>query len=178
MPNLTRIKSNKMTRAVGATALIAARCVSASPALSGNDLCSNVTGKGVLTLVPSPNDPIGRVVGTTTGALKAAATAFMLSLAPNPDGSLHVTSDSVWVLGPQDLLRLTADATLTPVADAPIGTVSSSETLTVTGGSGKYAGATGTIYVTGTGYSIFGPEAGSGSSYFDLRYEGTVCRAN
>ena len=178
MPNLTTIKSSNLTKAVGATALVVALCASASPTMSAKDLCSKVSGKGVMTVVPSPNDPLGRIAGTTTGTLKAAATAFFLSLAPNPDGSLHATSDSVWVLGPQDVLRLAGDATLTPVADGPIGTVSDVETLTVTGGSGRYAGATGMLSITGIGYNAFGPNAGPGNSYFDLHYEGTVCKAN
>jgi hypothetical protein len=47
-------------------------------------------------------------------------------------------------------------------------------TLTVIGGSGKYAGATGTVYVTGTGYNLFGPNAGPGSTFFDVRYRGQI----
>jgi hypothetical protein len=48
----------------------------------------------------------------------------------------------------------------------------------VIGGTGKYAGATGTINLTGTGYNLFGPAAGPGSTFFDLRYDGTVCTVN
>jgi hypothetical protein len=177
MPTLTRIKSTSLTKAAGTTALVVALFAAASPTLSGNDLCHDVTGKAVWTLVPSA-DPLGRFVGPTKGTLKAAATGALLSLAPNPDGSLHATSDNVWVVGSQDVIRFAGDATFTPLAGEPIGTVSDSETLTVTGGSGRYAGATGTITVTGIGYNLFGPNAGPGSTYFDLRYAGTVCRAN
>ena len=62
-----------------------------------------------------------------------------------PDGSLKATSIHTWVLGPQDVRLSNGQTTLTPVAGAPIGTVTESLTLTVIGGSGQYAGATGTM---------------------------------
>jgi hypothetical protein len=161
---------------VGSALLCAALAVYTVPAhASGNDGCKQVTGKAVWTLVPAPNDPLGRVVGPSTGNLKAATSAYLTSLAPNPDGSLHATSVETWVLGPQDIIQFAGDATFTPVPDAPIGTVSDDLTLTAIGGSGKYAGVTGTLHVTGTGYNLFGPGAGPGSSFFEVSYQGTIC---
>lgn len=138
------------------------------------DSCQTVTGKGEWTLIPS-SDPLGRVLGPTTGNLKASVSASLTSLAPNPDGSLHATSDEVWVLGAQDVIRFAGEATFTPVPGAPLGTVSDSLTLTAVSGSGKYAGVSGVINVTGTGHNLFGPAAGPGSTFFDVRYRGSIC---
>lgn len=172
------LRATRVKHAVGAFALFLAVGTSASPAMTaGNDDCKTVTGKGVWTLIPS-DDPLGRILGSTTGSLKGAVTANLLSLAPNPDGSLQATSNEVWVLGPQDTLQFDGAATFTPVPDAPIGTVSDSLTLTAIGGTGNYAGATGTIDVTGTGYNLFGPNAGPGNTYFEVRYRGTICTVN
>ena len=170
-------RRNKNVRTLlGAAVIATALTVSASPVVAAD--CQTATGKGALTLVPAPNDPLGRLVGPTIGSLKAAVSSILTSLAPNPNGSLHATTVETWVLGPQDILQFAGDATFTPVPGAPIGTVSDSLTLTVVGGSGKYVGATGTLNVTGTGYNLFGPNAGPGSSFFDVRYSGFICQAN
>ena len=164
--------------AIGAVALLLMIGSTGSTANAAGQHCQTVTGKGQWTLIPSPNDPIGRILGPTTGNLKASVTATLLSLAPNPDGSLAATSSEIWVLGPQDVITFAGAATFTPVPDAPIGTVSDSLTLTVTSGTGQYAGASGTINVTGTGYNLFGPAAGPGSTFFDVRYRGNICTVN
>jgi hypothetical protein len=83
----------------------------------------------------------------------------------------------MFVLGPQDTLILSCTTTLTPIPGAPVGTLSDSSTFTVVGGTGKFAGASGTLNFTGTGYNVFGPKAGPGGTYFDGSYSGTVCRS-
>jgi hypothetical protein len=176
--SLQNLKTIRVKHAVSAIALFLVLATSASPVSSaGNDDCRNVTGKGVWTLIPS-DDPLGRVAGPTTGNLKGVVTANLTNLAPNPDGSLQATSNEVWVLGPQDTLQFDGAATFTPVPGAPIGTVTDSLTLTAVSGTGKYAGATGTINVTGTGYNLFGPNAGPGNTFFEVRYQGTICTVN
>jgi hypothetical protein len=167
-----------LKHAIGAVALVLMIGTTASSArATGNPNCQTVTGKGQWTLIPSA-DPLGRVLGPTTGSLKASMSATLKSLTPNPNGSLTATSEEVWVVGPQDVITFDGVATFTPVADAPIGTVADELTLTVASGTGQYAGATGTINVTGTGYNLFGPAAGPGSTFFDIRYRGTICTAN
>ena len=51
-------------------------------------------------------------------------------------------------------------------------------TLTVTGGTGKFAGASGEIVATGVGYNFFplppGPSSAN-QSYFDFRLSGQLC---
>jgi hypothetical protein len=68
-------------------------------------------------------------------------------------------------------------ATVTPLAGQPTGTFHDALHLTISSGTGKYADATGTIEVRGIGYNIVGPAAGPGNSFFAVRYEGDICRA-
>jgi len=136
--------------------------------------CKNVHGKVDLTVIPSPNDPLGRSIGPSTGALKGAVSSTLTSLIP-VGGEIHVTSLDVLVAGPTDIITSNATTTYAPIPGEPIGTVSVETAQSITSGTGKYAGATGTIVVTGTGYNLFGPGAGPGSTWFDLKYEGTVC---
>ena len=146
-------------------------------ARADDDKCKDVNGHAVATTIPAPNDPLGRTLGSSTGDLKASVSGFLTSLTPQPDGSIHVTSVEVWVLGPQDILIFTCKTTATPIPGAPVGTVSASTTETVVGGTGKFVGASGTLNLTGTGFNVFGPNAGPGSTYFDETYRGNICRS-
>lgn len=162
----------------GAIALGAALCLLAAPAkAAGNAGCQNAEGNAVWTLIPAPNDPIGRILGPSTGSLKAAISSYLTSIVPQPDGSFKATSVETWVVGPQDVLVFDGAATFTPIAGQPIGTVHDENTLTFKSGTGAYANATGTIQVSGTGFNLFGPAAGPGSTFFTIRYQGSVCTA-
>ena len=103
--------------------------------------CDRVEGKAVWTLIPSPNDPLGRVLGPATGDLKAAVSSYLTSLGPQPDGTLKATSVETWVLGAQDVITFDGVATFTPFGTE--GNVR--DALTVSGGSGDFAGATGQL---------------------------------
>ena len=149
-------------------------CLIALPATAAEQKCRTAAGKALWTLIPS-NDPIGRVLGPATGDLKAAVSAYLTSLTPQQDGSFLATSVETWVLGAQDILVFNGVATFTPVAGAPVGTVSDSLHLTVAGGTGAFSGATGTVEVRGTGFNLFGPNAAPGNTYFDVSYNGNIC---
>jgi hypothetical protein len=172
---------NSRGRGITTAAAVLAVSVLAAPAFAGDqNNCKTVVGKAEWTLIPPTNppatEPLGRVLGPATGDLKAAVTAYLTGLTPNATFSeFHATSVETWSTGAQDLLLFAGDATFTAIPDQPVGTVADSLTLTVIGGSGKYAGATGTVYVTGTGYNLFGPNAGPGSTFFDVRYRGQIC---
>lgn len=140
-----------------------------------DERCKRVNGRAVWTIIPS-NDPFGRILGPSTGDLKAAISAYITDFNPLPSGVINAKSVEVWVLGPQDIFIANGQATFTPIPGAPLGTVTDSLTLTLVGGTGKYLGATGTINVTGIGHDIFGPNAGPGKSFFEISYKGTVCR--
>ena len=137
--------------------------------------CHVVVGTAVWNLIASPNDALGRVLGPTTGTLQGAVSAYLTSLAPQPDGSFIATSKETWSLAPGDLIFFDGKATFTPVAGAPVGTVLDTLTLTAASGTGRYANAYGTITVTGIGYNLFGPNAAPGATYFLVSYMGTIC---
>lgn len=156
-------------------AVVVLLCAQPAHADQSSEKCKPVTGQATWTLIPSPFDPFGRILGPSTGTLKAAISAFITSLAPTQSGALEATSVEVWVLGAQDILVMDGRATFTPVSGQPVGTVADELTLTIASGTGAYAGATGTINVTGVGHNIFGPNAGPGSGFFEVAYRGTVC---
>jgi hypothetical protein len=146
-------------------------------ARADDDKCKDVEGHSVSTAIPAPNEPLGRSLGSYTGDLKAVATDYLTSITPQPDGTIHTTSVAVLVFSPQDILIMSCKTTATPIPGAPVGTVSLSTAYTVTGGTGKFVGATGFVNVTGTLVNAFGPNAGPGSSIFQGTYTGNVCRS-
>jgi hypothetical protein len=150
----------------------------ASAARADDARCKNVSGHAVETLIPAPNDPLGRVLGAVAGDLQGPISSVLTSWTPQPDGSIKATSLDVWVLGPQDILIFICETTLTPIPGAPAGTFSESTICTVTGGTGEFAGASGSFQITGAIFNLSGPKAGPGGTYFDGNYTGSVCRAN
>jgi hypothetical protein len=158
--------------------LLLAATLSLMPASAQtSDRCQNVTGRGVWTLIPSPQDPLGRVLGPTSGVLKGSVSAYLTTLIAKNDGAFfEATSTEVWMVGPQDLIIFSGKATFTPIPGEPIGTVADALTLTAIGGTGVYAGATGVIEVKGVGRNLFGPYAGPGNTFFDIAYKGNICR--
>jgi hypothetical protein len=139
--------------------------------------CKDVNGHSVSTAIPAPNEPLGRSLGSYTGDLKAAASDYLTSLTPQPDGTIHTTSVAVLVFNPQDILVMSCKTTATPIPGAPVGTLSLAVAYTVTGGTGKFVGATGFVNVAGTLVNAFGPNAGPGSSIFEGNYKGNICRS-
>jgi hypothetical protein len=127
--------------------------------------CQNVAGSMTETIIPAPNDPYGRALGNVTGVLNGVSTAVVTS----PDGS---TSSDVIVTNRGDMLTGNGALTLTPVPG------SSDEftlhvILTITGGSGKYSGATGKLTYMGLA-RFTSPTTGT----FDVIYRGSVCTPN
>jgi hypothetical protein len=114
---------------------------------------------------PAPNDLYGRALGIVNGVLSGASTSVVTS----PDGS---TSSDVIVTNRGDMLTGNGALTLTPVPG------SSDEftlhvILTITGGSGKYSGATGKPTYMGLA-RFTSPTTGT----FDVIYRGSVCTPN
>ena len=70
-----------------------------------------------------------------------------------------------------DILTATRVPTLTPVQGGPSDEFTLHVDLTITGGSGKHDGATGTITFDGQGHNPFG---GPGLGTFDVIYRGSV----
>ena len=131
--------------------------------------CQHVRGSDVETIIPSPNDPLGRTLGIVNGVLNGASTAVVTSLTNN---GLNATSFDVFVTNGGDMLTATGAVALTPVPGSP-SEFTENATLTITGGSGKYKGASGTI--TLQGQAVFDS---SGGGTFDVIYQGSVCGPN
>jgi hypothetical protein len=81
---------------------------------------------------------------------------------------LNATSLDVFVTNRGDMLTATGAGTLTPIPGKP-GEFTANFTLTITGGSGKYDHATGTITFEGQAH-LGGPGPGT----FNVIYQGTV----
>jgi hypothetical protein len=159
--------------------IFVAACLASPSVLSGQSNasnCQNVAGSAQFILIPAPNDPFGRILGPSTGTLRAAITALVTNLNFLPNGTIDATSVELWVINERDQILFDGRATFTPVPGQPVGTVQDQLKLTVKSGTGVYEGATGTIDVTGTGFNLFGPEAGPGKTYFQVNYNGTICR--
>ena len=162
---------------IGVAGLVLALC---SSALAGQPECRKVNGdfsEFVITPFGSPNDPLGRVVLIAHGTIHAIGTAILTSVGPGPTpGTLGATTRHVFVVSEEDQLTATGDAVFTPIPGTP--NVQDVLTLTVTGGTGRFAGATGTILATGIGFNFFplppGPSSDNNSS-FHFSLSGTLC---
>ena len=139
-------------------------CVAvAGTAVEARADCYTVSGSIAETSIPS-NDPFGRLLGTVTGVLNGASTVFITSLTP-------VRSYDVFLTTAGDVLIATGVPTRTPVPGEP-GEFISHVDLTVVGGSGKYAEATGTMTFDGVSHTGTVPRTA------DLIYTGRVCGPN
>lgn len=128
--------------------------------------CQLVAGSITEAIIAAPNDPLGRALGNVNGVLNGADTAVITS--SSPDG-LSFTSFDVILTNRGDTLTANGAGTLTPLPDnANQATVN--VTLTITGGSGKYTGATGTLTYEGL--------ADFNAGTFLLSYRGSVCGVN
>ena len=157
-------------------ALALSLAVSAVPAFAQGSSCGKVVGRKVETVIPAPGDPYGRVLGATSGDIKASITAYITTLITDSAGVSRATLTEVWMLGAQDTIYFTGQAVFTPIPGQPLGTVADSLTLTAIGGTGLFTGATGTLQVSGAGFNLFGPNAAPGKTFFDVGFTGTICR--
>ena len=121
------------------------------------------------TRIASPNDPLGRFLSNVTGVLNGAGTVFATGTPPN------LTSFDTFVTTQGDMLTATGRPTRTPIPGAPPGEFSVHVDLTISGGSGKYAGATGWMTFDGQSHNALG---GVGVNTVDLVYRGCVSGPN
>jgi hypothetical protein len=135
--------------------------------------CKIVSGKILEVQIPAPNDippgAFGRVLGSVTGSLNGSKTAILRT---PPALGIPITTQDIFVTTEGDLLVTNGVAIFTGVAP---GTVSDVLTLTVDGAAsaGQFAGATGTIVVTGLGFNL---GSGPGTTFFELEYRGQICQ--
>ena len=126
---------------------------------SRRDDCQDLRGSIAETQIPS-ND-IRRLLSNVTGTLHGAGTVFITGLNPPASFDAFLTEKG-------DLLMAVGAPTRTPIPGQPGEFVSHVE-LTITGGSGKYEGANGTMTFDGVSHTLTVPPTA------DLVYRGTVC---
>ena len=134
--------------------------------------CDQVDAAAVETVVPSPHDPLGRLLGTVEGTLTGADTAVLISVTSRPDGSFNITASYAFVTREGDMLLADAIATYTQISGRPRGEVQVAQSLTVTGGTGLFFGASGFLTASGQGHNVF---SGPGVAMLNLRYTGQIC---
>jgi len=158
-------------RIFGLIGLLVCVCLVGGGKVRAEPGCKVVQGKILEVQIPAANEPFGRVLGSVTGALVGSKTAILTSLQPGAPGTLEADTQDIFVTNDGDMLVTTGFAVFTFIGP---GTVSDLLTLEVDGASstGRFAGATGTIIVTGTGFNL---GQGPGSTSFDLEYSGQLC---
>jgi hypothetical protein len=150
-----------MTR--NTTTALAVCVVLLGTAIEARADCHQLRGSIAETRIPS-NDQFGRLLGTVTGVLNGASTVFITSLSP-------VRSYDVFLTTAGDTLIAIGAPMRTPIPDQP-GEFITHVDLTIVGGSGKYAEATGTMTFDGQSHTGTVPPSA------DLVYRGTVCGPN
>jgi len=146
-----------------ATTALAACVVLLGTAIEARADCHTLRGSIAETRIPS-NDSLGKLLGTVNGVLNGASTVYITSLNP-------VRSYDVFLTTAGDVLIAIGAPIRTPVPGEP-GEFTSHVDLTIVGGFGKYADATGTMTFDGTSHTAAVPPTA------DLIYKGTVCGPN
>lgn len=137
------------------------------PAIEAQADCHILRGAISETRIEAPNDPISRLLGVVTGTLSGASTVVITSPPPN------TTSLDIFLTNRGDTLIAVGFPVRTPIPGAPPGEFTVHVGLTITGGSGKYEGATGTMTFDG-----FSHAGGPGVGTAELVYRGSVCGPN
>ena len=107
-------------------------------------------------------------LGPASGDLGGAVAASILGVAPGANGTTVFTVQHHWVTDSGHAIFFkVAQATVAPVAPGVFGFVTYDAALS--GGTGKFTGATGTLHFTG--------EADLNAGTIALRYNGKVCLA-
>jgi hypothetical protein len=181
----------KPSKLAGILAVVAL-CTTASTSAVPRQKCERVTGKFVEYVVEkdfiAPNDPLGRVVNYTQGTFKSIGTAILTNVTPflqlNP--VVHsAETRHLFVVNETDQVFATGVAVFTEIPGTP--NVDDVLTLTITGGTGAYEGASGEIVATGVGFNFLAPPPPgapgpvphpvAGSTFFEFRLEGEICKA-
>jgi hypothetical protein len=135
---------------------------------AGTTDCQYVRGSITETRISAAGEPT-RYLGNVTGGLNGAVTVVITSPPPN------VTSLDIFLTKSGDMLTAIGVPTRTPVPGAPPGEFTVHVDLTITGGSGRFEGASGTLTFDGQSHNAL---AGPGEATTDLIYQGSVCGPN
>jgi len=133
---------------------------------NGETHCQHVGGAVATNFIDSST-----TLGTATGDLKGGLGVSVLSFQPNPDGSLTFYNQHHWVTESGDTIQLEAAyATGYPTPVAGLYAARYNDGVRITGGTGKFANATGKIDSWGA--------VDLTNKQVVLRYEGRVCFAS
>jgi hypothetical protein len=106
-------------------------------------------------------------LGTATGDLKGAVAATVLSVVPNSDGTVSFNVQHHWVTEAGDTITMApATAVTLPLSQTLFAIIK--YPVHITGGTGKFAGATGDLTAIGEADLVAGTA---------LRYSGKICYA-
>lgn len=143
------------------SALAAVLFVNLLPTAFGD--CVHVGG-GVITNVGVIS--ADRTLGTSTGSIKGAVGVQILGQSPGPNGATVFSVQHYWVTDEGDTIFVDpAHLTAVPVAPGLFAVVT--YPVSISGGTGRFEGATGQINVIG--------EADFNTGKIGLRYSGRVC---
>jgi hypothetical protein len=107
-------------------------------------------------------------LGTATGDLKGAVAATVLSVTPNPDGTVSFHIQHHWVTEAGDTINIDpATAVTMPLSQTLFAVVN--YPVHISGGTGRFAGATGDLTSIGEADLVAGTV---------FRYSGKVCYAH
>ena len=124
--------------------------------------CRNVEGR-ITEWINGPNTAAGKITGDVSGDVSIVITALR-----QMEGGVMEFDANCLMVTKHGTFTTADNATLTPI-EAPLYQVSN--TLQVTGGTGKYDGVTGTLHTRGTANFVPG-------GLVDLRYEGQLCKTD
>jgi hypothetical protein len=145
--------------------LIVSMFLAAVPELfAGNPHCKQVGGAISTNFLDAST-----TLGTATGDLKGALGVTVQSEAPGPNGAIVFRNQHHWVTESGDTLSLQdADATAFPTAVPAFVAISYTQGVQVIGGTGRFAGANGTLTIWGA--------ADLSRQQIVLRYQGQICK--
>ena len=136
---------------------------SSAPAASGSTVAINATYKGKIAMVWTSSDVAATVTATGTGTT-GGLDSMTGSGSSSPASQCDAISGSGTLSGSGGTLTLKSDAGKGCAAEAAAPTsVAITGNAIITGGTGKYAGASGTLKVTGS-FAVNSTEAGSKDS--------------
>ena len=137
------------------------------PVVRADGNCRLVSGSISASVIANPNVSTGLALGTVTGSL-AGATVATFTVSAGSGGNLNLMLHHNFVTDSRDSLTTTDTGTLVPVPGLP-DIYRMSVNYTITGGTGRFANATGSLRNHG--------EADLNSGLLTLSYSGQVCMA-
>jgi hypothetical protein len=153
---------------IGALCLVATTAMAQSP--SAQPHCVPVGGTVMSNFISQT-----RTLGTATGDLSGAVSADLLGATPGADGTLAFSVEHHWVTESGDRVDTALPLTAVTREIAPGVFAVVSYEVRIQGGTGKYAGAIGTLQTLG---EIYYNPADLDASRTVFRYSGSVCSSS